>query len=304
MERTRIQKIFIQNSAKPIWLEVSDNETYFGDTVIRIYDDYKVSLVLTDECGAVIGDKAIFPKRGDIMIFRPDEVHFGRFPKSSQYQFVSFFLAPDFFQHYFPGNETILAPFLDHSPERINWLRLTGEERLQSIALAEDIIVQMQKTTEKNYSNLLIFTRLMEALHLICQCYPQQKNQPEQSSLLPLITNALQKIDADFPEFVGLEELADHCGCSVTYLTQMFRCYTGKSIYQYLIQRRLECARRLLMDGESVSEACLKSGFSDCSRFIAQFQKHFGKTPGKYRKENRGAVTEQEIRCPKTKDVL
>lgn len=63
---------------------------------------------------------------------------------------------------------------------------------------------------------------------------------------------------------------------------ETFRRYTGKSIHNYLTQRRLEHARRLLQNGVSVTEACYQSGFSDCSGFITLFKKHFGITPGKY----------------------
>lgn len=59
--------IQINKHTSPIRVEYSDNATYYGDTVVTIYDEYKVSLVLSDDCGAVIGNKVYFPKRGDMM---------------------------------------------------------------------------------------------------------------------------------------------------------------------------------------------------------------------------------------------
>ena len=229
--KTLITKtITVSQYTKPITLEYSDNDTFFGDTDVTIYDDYKISLVLTDNCGAVIGDKLFFPQRGDMMIFRPSEVHFGRFPKSGNYTFLSFFIPVDFFKNAFPGNEHILSPFLDNSPEKTNHLRLPQEEKIRLIDLADSLLALMNQDTDQACFDILAFSKLVEALYICHKCYPLQKNLPEDGNVPPLITKTIQKIDAHFPAFVGLPALAAHCGCSITYLTQTFRLYTGKSI--------------------------------------------------------------------------
>ena len=49
---------------------------------------------------------------------------------------------------------------------------------------------------------------------------------------------------------------------------------------------QVQAAVRLLDEGASVQEACDRSGFSDCSRFIAQFRAHCGRTPLQYKKRD------------------
>ena len=44
-------------------------------------------------------------------------------------------------------------------------------------------------------------------------------------------------------------------------------------------------AEKLLRIDISVTDACYRAGFSDCSRFILCFKKKFGKTPLKYKQE-------------------
>ena len=276
--------IQINKHTSPIRVEYSNNATYYGDTVVTIYDEYKISLVLSDDCGAVIGDKVYFPKRGDIMIFRPSEVHFGRFPKESNYQFISFFLPVDFFENNFPDSKDLIVPFLDESESKVNWLPLMQDDRNKLISLGEDLLTIIKDEKEANYYDILAFAKLVEALDLCARNYVTQKKKPTPSAVPALITKTIQKLDEHFPGYIGLDALAGHCDCSVTYLTQTFRRYTGKSIHNYLTQRRLEHARRLLQNGASVTEACYQSGFSDCSGFITLFKKHFGVTPGKYNK--------------------
>ena len=48
------------------------------------------------------------------------------------------------------------------------------------------------------------------------------------------------------------------------------------------IAQRLRAAK-LLTSGESVMNACLRVGFSDCSQFITIFRRKFGVTPHQYK---------------------
>ncbi|WP_159413111.1 helix-turn-helix transcriptional regulator [Ruminiclostridium josui] len=54
------------------------------------------------------------------------------------------------------------------------------------------------------------------------------------------------------------------------------------TLREYILDRRIEEAKRLLSNGENVSEACCKSGFSNYSNFIRSFTKLVGISPGKY----------------------
>ena len=277
------KEIHIDNFTKPIRLEYSNNDTFSGDTVVTIYDDYKISLILTDNCGAVIGDNLIFPKRGDIVIFRPNEVHFGRFPDCCEYKFLSFLIPVDFFDNFFTTSKNIIAPFLDNSNNKINLIKLPEKEKRKLIMLAEELLDIIKDDIDSKSCDILIFAKLIEALAICNKHYLSQKSYTQAPAVPFVVNETMRKIEDDFPDFSGLDKLATHCGCSVTYLTQTFRKYTGKSIHNYLTERRLEHARKQLQNGSSVTEACYHSGFSDCSRFISLFQKHYGITPGKYK---------------------
>ena len=277
--------IFIHENVKPIELEYSDNGTYFGDTALKIYDSYKISLVLTDDCGAVIGNKVFFPKRGDLIIFRPNEVHFGRFPRSSEYRFVSFLFPIDLFDHVCSESRQIIEPFLDDSEDRINLVHLPERYKKKLIDITEELLLLMKEDSCTQYFDIIAFSKLIEALSLCKMFYPQQKLKGDAQPPHPIVAKVFSKISECFPAFIGLEELAKHCGCSVTYLTQTFRNYTGKTIHGYLTEIRLEHARLLLKKGMSVTEAAYRSGFYDTSRFIMQFKKQFHITPGQYKKE-------------------
>jgi AraC-like DNA-binding protein len=77
----------------------------------------------------------------------------------------------------------------------------------------------------------------------------------------------------------SLQDLEQATGHNRWQLSRDFRTMFGASPYRYLILRRLEKARRLLLDGHSGADVAVSCGFSDQSHFGRQFRKTFGLTP-------------------------
>lgn len=77
-----------------------------------------------------------------------------------------------------------------------------------------------------------------------------------------------------------ISEVAELAGCSVNYLSTMFRRSYGVTIKSFILQHKLENARHLLNQGEmrpaEVAEFC---GFRDAGYFSRLFKKAFGCTP-------------------------
>lgn len=82
------------------------------------------------------------------------------------------------------------------------------------------------------------------------------------------------------------EEIANYIYLNPDYLTRVFKKETGLSISDYLMQQRIECAKKLLRTSDlSVSEIALASGYSNLSYFSTTFKKMVGTNPGEYRKQ-------------------
>ena len=62
-----------------------------------------------------------------------------------------------------------------------------------------------------------------------------------------------------------------------------FKELYGDTIYAYLLDHKMEEARRMLNSQKyNVNEVGLKLGYSTASHFIAAFKKKYGTTPKKY----------------------
>ena len=92
-------------------------------------------------------------------------------------------------------------------------------------------------------------------------------------------------IDANFAKMHTLESLASFAKLSPEYLCRAFRKYTGKTVFSYLIQRRIqEVMVRLRFTDDKISSIAVDCGFNDLSYFNRKFRELAGKTPGGYRK--------------------
>lgn len=77
-----------------------------------------------------------------------------------------------------------------------------------------------------------------------------------------------------------LAELARTAGFSETRLKSAFKALFGTSVFAYLRAARLEEARRLVLERHlNVSEAAIRVGYSNPSKFAAAFRRQFNISP-------------------------
>jgi AraC-like DNA-binding protein len=87
-------------------------------------------------------------------------------------------------------------------------------------------------------------------------------------------------LDADVPAGVSLQDAAEVFDVSRSALVHAFRRRFGMSPHRYVISRRLDLARGLLLDGVAVAEAAALAGFHDQAHLSRHFKRLLGVPPG------------------------
>ena len=104
------------------------------------------------------------------------------------------------------------------------------------------------------------------------------------------LRRALDFLSAHLSDDPGVADLARECGLSTGYFSRAFRQTTGITPHQWLIRRRLERARQLLLgNGLELADIALVCGFVDQSHFTRVFAKLEGDSPGKWRQRHRNS---------------
>lgn len=97
------------------------------------------------------------------------------------------------------------------------------------------------------------------------------------------IDRAVEFFHAHLDREIRLPELAETLGCTQFHLIRLFRTHKGMTPHAFLLQLRLERARRLLSRGMAAAEAAFAAGFSDQSHLTRRFKQRYGLTPSAYR---------------------
>ncbi len=98
------------------------------------------------------------------------------------------------------------------------------------------------------------------------------------------IFNCIQFINRSYDEPISIDELAKKSALSRSVFYKTFQEYTGKTVKQYIAEKRISEAVKLLSIGQlPVTEIAEKVGFKDFSTFYRNFTKIMGVSPAKYK---------------------
>lgn len=99
-----------------------------------------------------------------------------------------------------------------------------------------------------------------------------------------LVKKVANFINVNYMNDISVLEIASEFNVNRNYLSRIFKERLGITIQQYLIQKRLHTSKNLLKQGCSVYQTSQLVGYHDQFVFSKAFKKHFGCSPGMYKK--------------------
>jgi len=127
---------------------------------------------------------------------------------------------------------------------------------------------------------------LLETLALILRRHANAEPRlPRQGEAPRSVAAARMLIEEALEAPLSLDDIAAAAGLSRFQLIRAFRRHLGQTPGVYLLERRVERARRLLKGGTATAEAAAACGFFDQSHLTRAFKARVGVTPGVYRQE-------------------
>jgi len=103
----------------------------------------------------------------------------------------------------------------------------------------------------------------------------------------PQLTEVFHFIEANYHKPITLHDVAQVVGYSRSYLTQLVRRLTGKTVYRWIVERRMAEACSLLLETSKTVEQIAKAvGYQDTAHFFHQFRQLYGTTTQVWRKSH------------------
>jgi len=103
-----------------------------------------------------------------------------------------------------------------------------------------------------------------------------------------VLRRVLERIDSGLDGSLAIEDLAREAGLSPAHFARSFKKMTGKAPHQFVMQRRLDEARRALDSSDpDILNVALRFGFADQAHLTRLFKRAFNVTPGHYVRQRR-----------------
>ncbi len=261
--------------ADQIYTEITYDKrfTQVGDVTRdedHIHDFFEIYLNLSGDVSFLVEDHLYPIGRGDIIVTAPNEIHRCLYHSNCLHEHFCIWIRALPF-----ATDPLRAQF-----EKNKLLVLPDEEKERMI---EACFAFYRSRSEQSPHPFAAAKSFFEILELLCL----DRHDPIEAQSLPSdFSEIIQYISRHFTEpSCTIAHICDTFYLSKSTICRRFRQYFQTTPSDYIEAKRFSEAKKLLSAGQSVQNACLNSGFSDCSYFIMRFRKKFGVTPYKYQKE-------------------
>jgi AraC-like DNA-binding protein len=138
------------------------------------------------------------------------------------------------------------------------------------------------RSLEYGCPSLAAETELISVLRCLFQRHAHAKARGFDARECGRIARVQEYLRANLQRNVSLNELATLTGLSKAYLIRSFRRVVGMPPYEWLLQQRIEEARKFLKNGRAIGDLAVELGFADQSHFHRRFKSVTGMTPATY----------------------
>lgn len=174
------------------------------------------------------------------------------------------------------------------NPERINKIVNDFEDMivvlLSSKGMEADTVRKQErvKALRENAENSI--EQCQEWMLSCVECVRAQEEGEEQPGVVKILC---RYIDEHIDENISRDDLASLVYMSPDHVGRIFKKEMGMTIFDYLLDRKMQQAAELLAKTEfSVSYIAANIGYSNISHFSGAFKKKYGITPSEYRRRN------------------
>ena len=177
--------------------------------------------------------------------------------------------------------------FRSQSSEGVCTYQLADPDAEQFVAWIQKIRNNQTNPDTSNdaFRRFQNYSLMMASLSLLCRTI--RKTAPVESEPFgnSIIQEILSYINNHYTQPIRIENLARSFGVSVSWLSHEFVRFTNRSVYDYVLYRRVMLSRQQMMGSASLNEIAYQCGFNDYSNFLRSFGKIVGMSPSQYRKQ-------------------
>ncbi|WP_170107076.1 AraC family transcriptional regulator [Roseibium marinum] len=233
------------------------------------HDEYGIGFMVSGGHESWSGRGHVEASTGDVITVNPGEVHDGLGRKGAPRQWKMLFL-----------DLAIIGRYAETDRSGQEFTNPVLSDRQTCAAIAQAVTALSSPTEEEAFAEEC----LILALAAIGKV-PVHRGKTGRPDYSWAVRCALDKIAAEADGALNLADLADAAGVSRFQLLRRFSAEVGTTPHNYLIQYRVNLARRKIRAGHPLAEAAVSSGFADQSHMTRAFVRQYGLSPGHFTKD-------------------
>lgn len=185
---------------------------------------------------------------------------------------------PEFYREHF--KEAFKAPLGDP----IEVIQNMGSEHHWSAKVTKTL-VDIKNCASTGHAAELFYTA--KSYELMSALIDMKKERlPHSTADYEAIKRVLHYIEENFQSDIRQADIVQIAHMSATKLKTVFKNFTGSSISDYILEKRMDHSAHLLSESNmNIEEIALDSGFATVSGFSTSFRKQYGVSPSNYRKQ-------------------
>ncbi len=266
----------------PTDIVCSHNRNRFHDSPFHQHSDHIELYLFMAGDATFYTKKQAFPlKRGYLLAIPNGVWHRAVTHDSSPYERIFLNISVPLIKALSTTQTDLFRCFKTNNDDEIRIYTLNETTFDRFVSLCDQLISTLNQTHFGNDISQRIL--LSQILLLVNQI--RQIKQPPQNIIPPFLEKVTHFIDDNLAKDLSLATFGQHFYLNPNYLDRNFKNYMGLTLHQYVTERRLELAKRLLKSGKNVTETCSECGFGNYSNFIRLFTHQVGISPGKYKKQ-------------------
>ena len=176
--------------------------------------------------------------------------------------------------------------FRQHAAGHVCTYQLSDEDAETFVSCIRQIRENRSRKDDP-YERFGDYALMISLLNVVCRT--MRRTDPEQGEVFgsSIIQEILDYINNHYTQPIRMENLARSFGVSMSWLSHEFARFTNRSVYDYILYRRVMLARQQMLGTASLNEIAYQCGFNDYSNFLRSFTRIVGMSPSRYRKQLR-----------------
>jgi len=244
-------------------------------------------------CGSgfqIINDKSVYVNRGDLLFFNFDDSH--SIIPEEELGIINCLINPQFIANELVNSENALdiltlasyKEFQGAIYKTLPKIKFLGRELIEVEAIMEFMLSEFREkpagyiTVLNGYINVL--------LTKIFRVFRNSDTMGIRSDINKIAPEILKYIEENYDKKISLKQLSANSFYTPTYFSTIFKECFGKSLTEYITEKRINKAMKLLKDTDySIELVAQLTGYNDKKQFYKTFKSYTGTTPSIYRKK-------------------